>query len=130
MEVHEENAVDSLEIEHPIWSFSALVSDGTGEVIDRPFLEVPVSPILHFYDEPLAVLVLAVDVVNATSVVSCRRQLFLVEEGDVDNPFLALQQVVQEINKEVLVDLLPEDALEAHIRKWIDKSSHSYLIIS
>ena len=86
--------------------------------------------VLDFHDEPLAVLVLAVDVVDATSVVSRCRQLLLVEEGDVDDPFLALQQVVQEINEEVLVDLLPEDALEAHVREWIDKTSHSYLIIS
>ena len=86
--------------------------------------------VLDFHDKPLAILILAIDVVNATAVVGRRTQLLLVEEGDVDDSFLALQQVVQEINKEVLVDLLSEDALEAHVREWIDKSSHSYLSIS
>ena len=88
------------------------------------------SPILHFHDELLTVLVLAVDVVDAAAVVGRDAQLLLVEEGDINDPFLAFQQVVQEINKEVLADLLSEDALEAHVREWIDKSSHSCLIIS
>ena len=84
-------------------------------------------PILHFHYEFLPVLILAVDVVDTAAVVGRHAQLLLVEEGDVDDSFLALQQVVQEINEEVLADLLSEDALEAHVREWIDKSSHSYL---
>ena len=56
--------------------------------------------------------------------------MLLVEEGDVDDPFLAFQQAVKEINKEVLVDLLSVNALEAHVREGIDKSSHGYLSIS
>ena len=42
---------------------------------------------------------------------------FLVEELEVDDPLLADQQVVQEVDQKRLGKFLPKDTLEANVRK-------------
>ena len=49
------------------------------------------------------------------------RHLFL----EVNDPLLADQQVVEEVDQERLGELLPKNTLEANVRKRIDVICHS-----
>ena len=42
---------------------------------------------------------------------------------------LALQQRVEEVNQQVFVDFLPEDALEAHVGEGVDELSYGFLLL-
>ena len=80
--------------------------------------------VLHFHDELLAVLVRAIHIVNQTSVALKYGQQFFVEELDVLHLAFAVQQGIEEVYQQVFIDFLPEDALEAHIGKWVYELCH------
>ena len=67
-EVHEEHAVDRLEVEFPVHSLFPLACDGLRQVVERPLAEVDLLAVLHLHDELLAVLVGAVDVIDDSPV--------------------------------------------------------------
>ena len=124
LEVEEKHAVDSLQAEHPVHAFLPLARDGLREVIECPLTEVDVLFVLHFDDKLFATLVRAIDVVDQSTVFFVGREQFLVEKTDVFHLSFAFQQGIEEVDEQVFVDFLPEDALEAHVGKGIDESCH------
>ena len=69
--------------------------------------------VLHLHDKLLAFLVRAIHVINQAAVFLIDRKQFLIKEMNVLHLPLAVQQGIEEVNQQVLVDFLTEDALEA-----------------
>ena len=122
--IHKENAINSFQVKHPAGTFFALPHNGTRQVEQGTFAEIHLAAVLHFHDKLLAVLIGTVNVINTVAVFHRFSHYFLVEETDIQNVLLTGKQAVQEINQQILVDFLTEDALEPHICKRVDKSRH------
>ena len=125
-EIEKEYAIDSFQVEFPIHAFLALASDGLRKVIQCPFTEIDMLFVLHLHDELFVVFIRAIHIVNQSAVFLKYRKQFLIQEFDVLHLPLSVQQGVEEVNQQILVDFLPEDALETHIRKRINELSHIF----
>ena len=68
-------------------------------VVYAPVLEEWLRLILHLYYDLLALVGLAIDVVNQRPVFLKQCRLLLVEECKVDDMFLSLKQTVEEIKQ-------------------------------
>ena len=75
--------------------------------------------VLHLHDKLLAFLVRAIHVINQAAVFLIDRKQFLIKEMNVLHLPLAVQQGIEEVNQQVLVDFLTEDALEATSAKGL-----------
>ncbi len=60
--------VDVSQFEIPVRTLGRLLLDGKGGIIERPVFEMLLIGVLHFHDELLTLLVLAIDVENSLAV--------------------------------------------------------------
>ena len=127
-EIHEKDAIDGLQFEFPPRPLLPLPGDGLREIEQRPLAEILLAPVLHLDDELLAVVRRAINVIDAVAVFHRISQHFFINKLNVFDVPLAHQQIVQEINQQILVDFLPEDAFETDIGERIDKSTHILLV--
>jgi hypothetical protein len=87
------------------------------------------ATVLHFHDNAVAVVGLAVDIVDDGSFFDTLFCLLFVEVLQVsDDPF-SFQQAVQEINEEHLSVRSSKDSLEAPIREWRDALLHILFVL-
>ena len=89
LEIHEEDAVYSFQIEFPIGTPFPLPGDGLREVIQSPFAEKGLFTVLHFHDELFTVFIRTIYVIDDTPVAGKVRQQLFVQECDVRYPFFS-----------------------------------------
>ena len=123
-EVHEEDAVNGLQVELPAGSLLTLTRNGMRKIEQGTLLKVRLLTVLHLHDDMLPRLRGAIDVINNTPVTHVFGQQFFIQKSDVLYGPLTHQQVVQEVYQQILADLLAEYLLEPHVRKRVDKFSH------
>ena len=121
-EVQDTNCVDGFQLVIPLAAFLNLFPQGKSSVVDAAVLEVEVIGILHLDDELLALLVLAVQVVDGLAIRFGAALLLGVEVGQVPDLFPVAEYLVKKVNQQVFVELRAEQTLEAKISEWIDVS--------
>ena len=67
---------------------------------------------------------LTIDVIDERTVIVGKTDLLLVKELQIHDDAFTLKQAIEKSNKHGLGYLLPEDALEADVRKRIYKFTH------
>ena len=81
LEVEDADGVDAFELEIP-FSLHRLLLNGEGGVVDAPVLEEWLVGVLHFHDDLLASVVLALDVEHTVARVFHHSLVFVSGEGD------------------------------------------------
>ena len=82
------------------------------------------SSVLHLYYDLLALVGLAIDVVNQRPVFLKQCWLLLVEECKVDDVLLSLKKAIEEVEQQRFRQLLSEDSLETDIGERINVFCH------
>ena len=120
-EIQDAYRVNALQTIIPV-STGSLFTNGKGRIIKAPVFEKLLLALLHLHQEIFALFVRAIDIKHGTAVVFLRAQVFRVQVGDVADFLTALQQGIQETDKQILVDFRTEQFLEREIRIKIDVS--------
>ena len=120
--VEQEHAYYRLEVAiAPLGTWFALRRDHTAHVIDSAVSEKDLRAILHLDYYVLTIRGQTMDVKDACLIEDPLTLVLLVKERHVLNLILALEQLVEEVNEEVLVHHLPEDNLETDIGERVYK---------
>ena len=123
-EIQKSHQTDRIYLIFPGRTTLALTGNRLRNVIDAPVLEKGLRLVLHLHDDVFTLVGLTIDVVYQRPVFLKQSRLFLVEEGEVDDMFLALEQTVEEVEQQRFGQFLTEDSLETYIGKRINVFDH------
>ena len=89
----------------PDFPFNSLFPDRIGSIINTPVLEKLLLPSLHFYQNLFSFFIFTIDIKDSPAVSLFAAQMLCVQVGDILNDLLAVEQGIQEANKNFFVQV-------------------------
>ena len=89
----------------PDFPFNSLFPDRIGSIVNTPVLEKLLLPSLHFYQNLFSFFIFTIDIKDSPAVNLFAAQMLCIQVDDILNDLLAIEQGIQEANKNLFVQV-------------------------